>query len=74
MLDRNSSESASSAAAADPDDVIFDLRGIDLSGVVVVARPDRYMVNALLLTATGKLVAFFDPIGCDAARGEQAPR
>jgi phenol 2-monooxygenase len=48
--------------AVDPDQDIFDLRGIDRRGVVVVVRPDQYVANVLPLTATDELAAFFRPI------------
>ena len=38
---------------------IFELRGIDRGGVVVVVRPDQYVANVLPLTATAELAAFF---------------
>lgn len=38
---------------------IFDLRGIDRRGAVVVVRPDQYVANVLPLSATGELAAFF---------------
>ncbi|MGN6128390.1 MAG: 3-hydroxybenzoate 4-monooxygenase, partial [Humibacter sp.] len=43
-----------------PDDDIFDARGIDRDGVVVVVRPDQYVSAVLPLTATAELAAFFD--------------
>ena len=46
----------------DPKDDIFDVRGIDRGGVVVVVRPDQYVANILPLTATAELGAFFAPI------------
>ena len=48
--------------AVDPEQDIFDLRGIDRGGVVVVVRPDQYVANVLPLTATDELAAFFRPI------------
>lgn len=48
--------------AADPAQDIFDLRGIDRGGAVVVVRPDQYVANVLPLTATDELAAFFRPI------------
>src|SRR3954454_4442381 len=45
--------------AADPEQDIFDLRGIDRSGVVVVVRPDQYVAHVLPLDATDELAAFF---------------
>ncbi|MDN5789884.1 MAG: FAD-binding monooxygenase [Micrococcales bacterium] len=46
--------------AADPQDDIFDLRGIArASGCVVVVRPDQYVAHVLPLTATSELAAFF---------------
>jgi hypothetical protein len=44
---------------ADPKADIFELRGLNRSGVVVVVRPDHYVANALPLTATAELGAIF---------------
>ena len=46
----------------DPAADIFELRGLDRGGVVVVVRPDQYVANVLPLTATAELAAFFAPI------------
>jgi len=46
----------------DPKADIFDLRGLDRGGVVVVVRPDQYVANVLPLTATAELGAFFAPL------------
>jgi phenol 2-monooxygenase len=46
----------------DPAADIFELRGIDRGGVVVVVRPDQYVANVLPLTATAELAAFFAPL------------
>jgi len=48
--------------ATDPTADIFELRGIDRAGVVVVVRPDQYVANVLPLTATAELAAFFAPL------------
>jgi phenol 2-monooxygenase len=48
--------------ATDPTADIFELRGIDRRGVVVVVRPDQYVANVLPLTATAELAAFFAPL------------
>ena len=48
--------------ATDPADDIFDARGIDRGGAVVVVRPDQYVANVLPLTATSELADFFRPI------------
>ena len=48
--------------ATNPEHDIFDLRGIDRGGAVVVVRPDQYVANILPLTATDELAAFFTPI------------
>ncbi|MEF2978624.1 FAD-binding monooxygenase [Subtercola sp. YIM 133946] len=48
--------------AADPRADIFDLRGIDRGGVIVVVRPDQYVASVLPLTATVELARFFEPI------------
>jgi phenol 2-monooxygenase len=45
--------------AAHPDEDIFDLRGIDRNGCVVVVRPDQYVAAVLPLDATEELAAFF---------------
>ncbi len=45
--------------AADPAADIFDLRGIDRTGVVVVVRPDQYVAAVLPLRATAELGQFF---------------
>jgi phenol 2-monooxygenase len=45
--------------ATRPGQDIFDERGIDRSGVIVVVRPDQYVANVLPLTATDDLAAFF---------------
>ena len=46
----------------DPTADIFELRGLDRGGVVVVVRPDQYVANVLPLTATAELAAFFGPL------------
>ncbi|MCZ9881998.1 FAD-binding monooxygenase [Arthrobacter sp. B2a2-09] len=46
----------------DPSADIFELRGLDRGGVVVVVRPDQYVANVLPLTATTELAAFFAPL------------
>lgn len=48
--------------AADPRDDIFDARGVDRAGAIVVVRPDQYVSHVLPLTATSELAAFFAPI------------
>ncbi|MFC5789114.1 3-hydroxybenzoate 4-monooxygenase [Agromyces tardus] len=48
--------------ATDPEQDVFELRGIDRGGAVVVVRPDQYVANVLPLTATAELAAFFAPI------------
>lgn len=47
--------------ATDPAADIFELRGLDRGGVVVVVRPDQYVAHVLPLTATAELGAFFAP-------------
>ncbi|GAB3571634.1 FAD-dependent monooxygenase [Arthrobacter alkaliphilus] len=47
---------------SDPSADIFELRGLDRKGVVVVVRPDQYVANVLPLTATAELAAFFAPL------------
>jgi phenol 2-monooxygenase len=44
--------------AALPESDIFDLRGIDRRGALVIVRPDQYVANVLPLTATDRLAAF----------------
>ncbi|MET3719946.1 FAD-binding monooxygenase [Arthrobacter sp. UYEF21] len=46
----------------DPTADIFELRGVDRGGVVVVVRPDQYVANILPLTATAELGEFFAPL------------
>jgi phenol 2-monooxygenase (NADPH) len=48
--------------ATDPNADIFELRGLDRGGVVVVVRPDQYVANVLPLTATAELAEFFGPL------------
>ncbi|TDD87732.1 3-hydroxybenzoate 4-monooxygenase [Saccharopolyspora karakumensis] len=45
--------------AADPANDIFDARGIDRDGALVVVRPDHYVAHVLPLEATGELATFF---------------
>jgi len=45
--------------AARPDDDIFERRGIDRGGAVVVVRPDQYVAHVLPLSATAELADFF---------------
>ena len=45
--------------AAHPEDDIFELRGIERGGCVVVVRPDQYVAAVLPLDATEDLAAFF---------------
>lgn len=45
----------------DPDNDIFDMRGIDRTrGCMVVVRPDQHVGHVLPLAATAELAAFFD--------------
>ncbi|WP_445155104.1 FAD-binding monooxygenase [Arthrobacter sp. Hor0625] len=46
----------------DPKADIFEQRGLDRGGVVVVVRPDQYVATVLPLTATAELAAFFAPL------------
>ncbi len=48
--------------ATDPEQDIFEARGIDQAGAVVVVRPDQYVAHVLPLTATDELAAFFRPL------------
>jgi len=53
------------AAGPGPDGTgedIFEVRGIDRAGVLVVVRPDQYVANVLPLSAADELCAFFAPI------------
>jgi len=52
----------------DPTADIFELRGIDRGGAIVVVRPDQYVANVLPLTATAELAAFFTPLLASAHR------
>lgn len=54
--------------AANPGDDIFELRGIDRGGAVVVVRPDQYVANVLPLTAREELSEFFARIMSGAAQ------
>jgi phenol 2-monooxygenase len=45
---------------ADPAVDIFDSRGIDADGAVVVVRPDQYVAHVLPLDAHADLGGFFD--------------
>jgi len=55
--------------AVDPAQDIFELRGIDRAGTVVVVRPDQYVAHVLPLTATEELAAFFAQHMVPAATG-----
>ncbi|MEV7605792.1 FAD-binding monooxygenase [Paenarthrobacter sp. NPDC089322] len=48
--------------AADQKEDIFEQRGLNRNGVVVVVRPDQYVANVLPLTATAEISAFFAPL------------
>ncbi|WP_432508908.1 FAD-binding monooxygenase [Kineococcus auxinigenes] len=48
--------------AADPASDVFELRGVDRSGGVVVVRPDQYVANVLPLDAHAELAAYFAPL------------
>jgi len=48
--------------AADPQQDVFELRGIDRAGAIVIVRPDQYVAGVLPLAATDELAAFFAPI------------
>ena len=45
--------------ATHPDEDIFEVRGVDRSGCVVVVRPDQYVAAVLPLHAAEELAAFF---------------
>ncbi|KQU38468.1 MULTISPECIES: FAD-binding monooxygenase [unclassified Rhodococcus (in: high G+C Gram-positive bacteria)] len=48
--------------AADPSIDIFDERGIDRAGAIVVVRPDQYVAQVFPLDGTQELAAFFESI------------
>jgi phenol 2-monooxygenase (NADPH) len=48
--------------AVDPRADIFETRGIDRGGVVVVVRPDQYVAAVVPLAAPQELAGFFAPI------------
>ena len=54
--------------ATDPAHDVFDARGVDRAGAVVVVRPDQYVADVLPLPATGELAAFFAGV-----RGDVTP-
>ncbi|KQM16459.1 phenol 2-monooxygenase [Plantibacter sp. Leaf171] len=55
--------------AMHPEVDVFEERGIDRDGAIVVVRPDQYVAHVLPLTATAELAAFFDGVmGREAAR------
>ncbi|KQQ52570.1 FAD-binding monooxygenase [Plantibacter sp. Leaf314] len=55
--------------AVHPEVDVFEERGIDRDGAIVVVRPDQYVAHVLPLTATVELAAFFDGVmGREAAR------
>ena len=56
--------------ATDPNADIFELRGIDRSGAVVVVRPDQYVANVLPLGAADELAEFFAPLLAAGPRAE----
>ena len=51
-----------------PTEDIFELRGLDRAGVVVVVRPDQYVANVLPLTAPDELAGFFAGLSTDRKR------
>jgi phenol 2-monooxygenase len=48
--------------AADPMGDIFEDRGIDRDGAIVVVRPDQYVAHVLPLDGTKELAGFFSGI------------
>lgn len=48
--------------ATDPQQDIFELRGVDRSGAIVVVRPDQYVAAVLPISATAQLAEFFAPL------------
>jgi phenol 2-monooxygenase len=59
--------------ATDPAADIFELRGLDRGGVVVVVRPDQYVAHVLPLAATAELAAFFAPLLLTHQQGAAVP-
>jgi phenol 2-monooxygenase len=45
--------------AAAPGEDIFDARGIDRSGALVIVRPDMYVAHVLPLSAREEITEFF---------------
>ncbi|MBD7957302.1 FAD-dependent monooxygenase [Microbacterium sp. Sa4CUA7] len=45
--------------AAEAEDDVFDARGIDRDGAIVVVRPDQYVAHVLPLSARSELTDFF---------------
>lgn len=52
--------------AAKPGEDIFELRGIDRGGAVVLVRPDQYVSHILPLSAPEQLATFLEPLLLDA--------
>jgi phenol 2-monooxygenase len=48
--------------AIDPEVDIFETRGIDRNGAVVVVRPDHYVSQVLSFSDVDELASFFDGI------------
>ncbi len=48
--------------SADPQDDIFDARGVDRAGAIVVVRPDQYVAHVLPLGAHEELASFFGSV------------
>lgn len=46
--------------AADPADDIFEARGIDRGGALIIQRPDMYVAHVLPLSAREEITAFFE--------------
>ena len=51
---------------------VFDLRGIDRGGCVVLVRPDQHVAGVLPLDDHAGLAAFFDRFMCGASEGSSA--
>jgi phenol 2-monooxygenase len=51
--------------AVAPGDDIFEQRGIDRGGAIVVVRPDQYVADVLPLSATAELAGFFRGVMLD---------
>lgn len=60
--DRLRARCRSQSGATDPTADIFELRGIDCGGAVVVMRPDQYVAKRAAPDRDGGTQAFFAPL------------